>query len=473
MAFSSMSFLFGFLPLVILVTCLIPQKFHRARNLSLLLFSLVFYAWGGLRLLPVLLASCLFTWAGGLLLGPEKRRRKLWLFLSLGVQLGLLGYFKYTGFFLEGLKALGAELSVPAILLPAGLSFFCFQGMAYLVDVYRGHIPAEKNLGRLLLFQCFFPQLLQGPIVRYGDFAPQLEDREESVHEAVEGGVRFCFGLAKKLLLADPLGQVANAAFGAEGTLTVGLAWMGAIAYTLQLYLDFSGYTDMALGLGRSFGFHLPENFDYPYCAKSAGEFWRRWHRTLSFWFRDYVYIPLGGNRVSRGRQIGNLLAVWLLTGLWHGAAWTFVAWGFYYFLLLSGEKFLWGRGLQKLPAALQHLYALLLVTLGWVLFRAESLPEAGRMLTAMLGLAPGGLWSGEASYLLKQFRWEWIVAIPTVLPVKNVLRSKLEAKAAVGDKGAKALLFAGPKLLALLLLGLCAIRLLSSSFRSFLYFQF
>lgn len=408
MAFSSMAFLFGFLPTAVLCYFLIPARWRAGRSGALLLFSLLFYAWGGLRLLPALLWSCLVTWAGGLLLTVGRRRRRAVFRAAAALNLLPLVCFKYTAFLLENLNALGLELAVPELLLPAGISFFTFQALSYLADVYWGTIPPEGNFPRLALYMAFFPQLLQGPIVRYGDFGPLLADRRESVPEISAGAVRFCFGLAKKVLLADALGNAANAAFSAGDRLTVGLAWLGSIAYTLQLYFDFSGYTDMALGLGGVFGLPLPENFDYPYIARSATEFWRRWHITLSRWFRDYVYIPLGGNRCSRGRHLLNLLAVWLLTGLWHGAAWTFAAWGLYYAALLIGEKYLWGGALERLPAPLRHAYALVLINFGWVLFRAGSLGQAGEMIAAMLGAAPGGGWSGEAAYYLRQYAWEW-----------------------------------------------------------------
>lgn len=473
MAFSSLAFLFGFLPLTLLCYFLTPSRLRAGRNAVLLLLSLAFYCWGGLRLLPVLLASCVLNWGAALLAAPGRRRRRAAFAAALALNLGMLGYFKYTGFLLNNLNVLGLDVAVPAIVLPAGISFFTFQAIAYLADVYRGAIPAERSLPRLTLFMAFFPQVLQGPILRYGDFAPALTDRRETATDAADGAVRFCFGLAKKVLLADALGQIADGAFAAGGRLTVGLAWLGAVAYTLQLYFDFSGYTDMALGLGRVFGFRLPENFNYPYISRSASEFWRRWHQTLSFWFRDYVYIPLGGNRCSKGRQVFNLLAVWLLTGLWHGAAWNFVLWGLYYAALLMGEKFLWGRALDRLPAALRHLYALALITVGWVLFRAAGLGQVGEMLSAMFGLAPGGVWSGEAFYYLYQFRWELLAAIPAALPVKNWLQAKLAAGQARGSRSAAAVLALGPKALAFMLLGLSTVRLLSSTFRSFLYFQF
>ena len=473
MAFSSMAFLFAFLPLCLLCYFLIPARFRGGRNFVLLVFSLVFYAWGGLRLLPVLLVSCVLNWGAALLAAPGRKHRKAVFLAALVLNIGMLGYFKYTGFLLNNLQALGVDVTVPSIALPAGISFFTFQAVAYLTDVYRGTVPPERRPGRVALFMAFFPQLLQGPILRWDDFGPALTDRRETSAGAAEGATRFCFGLAKKVLLADALGRIADGAFAAGDRLTVGLAWLGAIAYTLQLYFDFSGYTDMAIGLGRVFGFRLPENFDYPYIAKSASEFWRRWHKTLSFWFRDYVYIPLGGNRCSRGRQVFNLLVVWMLTGLWHGSAWNFVLWGLYYALLLMGEKFLWGRALERLPAALRHVYALVLITVGWVLFRSASLGQVGEMVSAMFGAAPGGFWSGEAVYYLKQFRWELLIAIPAALPVKNWLRDRLSARREQGSRTASVALALGPKVLAFGLLGWSCVRLLSSTFRSFLYFQF
>ena len=473
MAFSSMTFLFGFLPAVLVVYFLLPARCRQGRNIVLLLFSLAFYAWGGIRLLPALLASCVLNWAGALLAAPGKPCRKAAYGIALALNIAMLGYFKYAGFLVTNLNALGADLMIPSIALPAGISFFTFQAIAYLTDVYRGTIPAERRLGRVTLFMAFFPQLLQGPILRYDSFAPSLTDRRETASDAADGAVRFCFGLAKKVLLADALGSIAGGAFSAGDRLTTSLAWLGAIAYTLQLYFDFSGYTDMAIGLGRVFGFSLPENFDYPYTARSASEFWRRWHRTLSFWFRDYVYIPLGGSRCSVPRQLLNLLAVWLLTGLWHGAAWNFVLWGLYYAILLMGEKFLWGKALECLPAAFRHAYALVLVTISWVLFRSSGLAQVGEMLSAMFGFAPGGVWSGETVYYLRQYGWELLVAIPAALPVKRWLQTALTERQSRGSRPAAVTLALAPKVLAAMLLAASVVRLLISTFRSFLYFQF
>lgn len=465
-----MVFLFGFLPAVLVCYFLLPARWRTGRNTVLLIFSLAFYCWGGVALLPALLVSCVGNWAAALWAVPGHRGRKAVYGVALAGNLLMLGYFKYTGFLLENLQALGLDVTVPSIALPAGISFFTFQAMAYLTDVYRGTIPAERSLPRLTLFMAFFPQLLQGPILRYGEFAPALTERRENSGDAAAGATRFCFGLAKKVLLADSLSVIADAAFSSGDRLTMSLAWLGGIAYTLQLYFDFSGYTDMAIGLGRIFGFRLPENFNYPYISKSASEFWRRWHMTLSFWFRDYVYIPLGGNRCSRGRQIFNLMAVWMLTGLWHGSAWNFVLWGLYYALLLMGEKFLWGKLLEKLPAAVRHVYALVLIIIGWVLFRSGSLAQVGQMVAAMFGAAPGGLWQPETAYYLHQFHWELLLAIPASLPVKQVLENWLAARK---GKAAQAVLILGPKVLAFGLLGWSVVRLLSSTFRSFLYFQF
>ena len=494
MAFSGITFLFGFLPACLLAYFLLPARFREGRNGLLLIFSLLFYAWGGLWLLPLFLAVCLGIWAGGLLLEPKGNGRgelaggagKSAVFLTLSpggrkrlfivltaLLTAVLAVFKYAGFLLDNLRLLGLDAPAPSIAIPAGVSFFVFQAMAYLADVYRGSVPAERRLSRLTLYMAFFPQLLQGPIVRYGDFGPLLAERRETAEEASAGAVRFCFGLAKKVLLADALGAVANGAYASGDRLSVSLAWMGSIAYSLQLYFDFSGYTDMALGLGRIFGLPLPENFNYPYIAQSAGEFWRRWHITLSRWFRDYVYIPLGGSRCSRGRQVRNLLAVWLLTGSWHGSAWTFVLWGLYYAAFLLGEKFLWGGGLGRLPRPLRHLYALLIINFGWVLFRAESLRQAGAVLSAMLGFAPGGLWSGESEYYLRQYAWEWLIALPAALPVKLWLEGALDGRGRSGGKWAGALLLWGPKLLAGALACLSIVRLLGSTTQTFLYFQF
>ena len=467
MAFSSMTFLFGFLPAVLVCYFLLPTRCRRGRNMVLLLFSLAFYAWGGVRLLPALLASCVLNWAGALLAAPGKRHRKAAYGCTLALNVTMLGYFKYTGFLVTNLNALGADLTVPAIALPAGISFFTFQAIAYLTDVYRGTIPAERSLGRVTLFMAFFPQLLQGPILRYGEFAPALTDRRETVSDAADGAVRFCFGLGKKVLLADALGQIANGAFAAGGRLTVSLAWLGAVAYTLQLYFDFSGYTDMAIGLGRVFGFSLPENFDYPYVSKSASEFWRRWHRTLSFWFRDYVYIPLGGSRCSVPRQLLNLLAVWLLTGLWHGAAWTFILWGLFFAVFLTAEKLWYGEALAQ-TRFLKHLYVLLLIAVSFVIFDAASVSDAFRTIGSLFGL--GGLPRSDvlARYYFDSYSGVFLVAIVGATP----LPAKIVRQFSEDGPGKKIMSVVEPVVL-LALLAIVTAYLVDGSFNPFLYFRF
>lgn len=455
MAFGSMAFLFGFLPAVLACYFLIPARRGRWRNGVLLAFSLIFYAWGGVGLLPVLAVSCVLSWAGGLLAAPGRPCRRGALVLLVAADVAILGYFKYTGFLVENLNALGLDLAAPAVALPAGISFFTFQAIAYVADVYRGTVPPERNLGKVALFTAFFPQLLQGPILRYGDFGPQMEDRRETAADAAAGATRFCFGLAKKVLLADMLGQVANGAFSAGSRLTTALAWLGAAAYTLQLYFDFSGYTDMAIGLGRVFGFRLPENFNYPYISGSVTEFWRRWHMTLSGWFRDYLYIPLGGSRRSLPRNILNLLIVWALTGFWHGADWNFLIWGLWYAAFLIGERYVWRGAFARLPAALRHVLTLLVVMLGWVWFRASGPKEA---LDYFAALFSGPLWSGEATYWLSELWPELLLGAILAAPVYPALKKRLGL---------------WNYFLALAVFGLAVSSLLAAGFNPFIYFRF
>lgn len=473
LVFSSMNFLFAFLPALLACYFLVPRRFRGARNGVLLVFSLAFYACGGPKLLGLMAASIAVNYLGGLCAAPGRRGRRAAMLLTVAANLALLGYFKYANFLMENLALAGLAVTVPNITLPIGVSFFTFQGMSYVLDVYRGDAPAERDPLRVALYIALFPQLVAGPIVRYTTVSHEIAERRETVEEAASGGVRFCFGLAKKMLLANALGQIADAAFGAGPLLTTSLAWLGALAYTGQIYFDFSGYSDMAIGLGRLLGFHFLENFNYPYISRSATEFWRRWHISLSSWFRDYVYIPLGGSRCGRWKQARNILVVWLLTGMWHGAAWNFILWGLYYAALLLGEKFLWGRITERLPGFLQHLYAMTLIVLGWTIFRAESLAAVGAMLSAMFGAAPGGLWSGETWYYLLEFRWELLLAIPAALPVKNWLQGALERREREGSRPASFALALAPRGMALGLFALSVLALLSSSFNPFIYFRF
>ncbi len=360
---------------------------------------------------------------------------------------------------------------MPQVTLPIGISFFTFQGLSYVLDVYRGQAEPQRNPFHVALYISLFPQLVSGPIVRYTTVAEEILTRRETVSDFSAGAVRFLFGLAKKMLLANQLGLMSDEIFAVRPEfLTVSLTWLGAIAYTGQIYFDFSGYSDMAIGLGHMFGFHFLENFNYPYISRSVTEFWRRWHISLSTWFRDYVYIPLGGNRCSPARHIRNILVVWALTGFWHGAAWTFLAWGLYYALLLLGEKYLWGRALKRLPSFLRHVYALVLILLGWVIFRAETLSYAGQFIAAMFGAAAGGWTDGRSLYYLLQFRWELLLAIPASLPLRDWTLKRLEVR----DTALSGLILTwGPKAAALGLFALSFLRLVSSSYNPFIYFRF
>ena len=381
MVFSSTVFLFLFLPLVLCIYYNPWLSGRRFRNVFLLLASLIFYAWGE----PVFVFLMIVSIAVAFLVGRHLRGagRKYWLGAGVAFHVGLLFIFKYLTFVLGQLGLLVGSLEGFAIALPIGISFFTFQLLSYLFDVYHGKAEAQTNILNLGLYVALFSQLIAGPIVRYDAIAAEITQRQENLTDFSEGMLRFIYGLAKKVLIANYMGQLADTIFAMDGSLSVGTAWLGAVAYTLQIYFDFSGYSDMAIGLGRMFGFHFAENFNYPYIAKSATEFWRRWHISLGSWFRDYVYIPLGGNRCSKLRWVLNLFAVWALTGIWHGANYTFLAWGLFYFVLLLVEKF------TRLPEKLgvfAHVYAMAAVMVGWVMFRSENLGAGLHYIGMMFG---------------------------------------------------------------------------------------
>ena len=457
MVFSSFSFLFLFLPVLLVLYYLQPARWRTGRNLALLLFSLFFYLCGGPKYLLLMLASILINYVSGLLV---EGGRKPALILSMAANLALLGYFKYAMFLMENLQALGLPVSVPTIALPVGISFFTFQGMSYVIDVYRGDTRADRSILGVALYISLFPQLVAGPIVRYTTVAWELGHRQERFDDFYAGAVRFCFGLAKKMLLANNLGMLADEAFSAAG-LSAGAAWLGALGYTGQIYFDFSGYSDMAIGLGRMFGFHFEENFNYPYLSQSVSEFWRRWHMSLSGWFRDYVYIPLGGSRCGRAKQVRNVLVVWMLTGIWHGAAWNFFLWGLYFALLLLGERFVWKGFLTRSPRAVRHVYAMVLIVLGWVLFRCESLSAVGSYLAAMAGFSEGA--AGQGIYFLKQYGFWLLAGAAASLPVRDWLKAKLPEQIQTWAMPAAALI----------LLGFGFLQLISSTFNPFIYYRF
>ena len=386
MLFSSLTFLSFFLPLFLLLYFLVPGI--KAKNGVLFVMSIFFYAWGEPVYVFLMLLILGINYFAAILIGSSLKRKKGWLILALCVDVLTLIFYKYAAFLIRSAEALaGIGLSAPDIVLPIGISFYMFQIIAYLVDVYRGKTPPLSDFVALGAFLAAFPQLIAGPIVRYTDIEKELTERKQSASDIEQGAMRFIVGLSKKVLIANRMAAVADALFAvAPDRLGFLGAWIAAFSYTLQIYYDFSGYSDMAIGLGRIMGFHYPENFDHPYAAKSIGDFWRRWHMTLTAFFREYVYIPLGGNRVSRFRWAGNMLFVWCLTGIWHGAGFNFICWGLYYGLLLLAERLLFPKFSEKHPF-FSHAATMILVTTGWILFRSDSLRNAYFMLKGMTGL--------------------------------------------------------------------------------------
>lgn len=465
MLFSSIPFLYYFLPLVLAVYFLTPARF---RNAVLLLASLIFYAWGEPKYVLLMLASILSGYGFGLLQERYRGQKgaKLVCGLSVAVSLSFLLYFKYADFFLENFNA-ATGLGVPLlrIALPIGISFYTFQIISYTVDVYRGE-PAQKNLIHLAAYVAMFPQLIAGPIVRYSDIAQQLEHRSHSTALAAEGVRRFLIGLGKKILIANQLGELCSV-FRASDEKSVLFYWLYAVAFALHIYFDFSGYSDMAIGLGKVFGFHFLENFNYPYISASITEFWRRWHISLGTWFRDYVYIPLGGNRVGRARQLLNILVVWMLTGFWHGAAWNFVVWGLMFAVLLIMEKLWLLKPLSKCRP-LAHLYVVFFVVISFVIFNAENMGQALSDIGGLFGAGGISLVSAEAVYCLRSFA---LVLILAVLGATPLLRNGLVRLSQYPTAG-KVLNALEPFTLFVLLLVMTGY-LVDGSFNPFLYFRF
>lgn len=405
MVFSSMLFLWIFLPLVLAAYYISPGKI---RNGILVFFSLLFYAWGEPLYVFLMLFSVAVNFTGGILIEKYQTRKKKILVATLIINLGLLGYFKYFGTLTEAITGLfsadGTGTTLFQVALPIGISFYTFQALSYVIDVYRGEVPAQHNFWHMLLYISFFPQLIAGPIVKYRDIAAQITGRKETIRKFAAGIMRFCWGLGKKVLLANSFARVVDEIFK-YGPYAVSrkALWLGAILYMMQIYYDFSGYSDMAIGLGKMFGFEFIKNFDYPYISKSVTEFWRRWHISLGTWFREYVYIPLGGNRVSKAKHIRNILIVWMLTGFWHGAAWNFMLWGLYYGLLLLAEKLFLAPKLEKLPAKAQQAYCFILVLFGWVLFFSPTLKDAFVYIGNMFGIGGSGFIDSTGLYYLAQ----------------------------------------------------------------------
>ena len=462
MLFSSIPFAFYFLPAVLALYFAVPFRF---KNAVLLVFSLVFYAWGEPGYLLLMAVSILLGWLFGLLIGKYRgtARARLFLVLSVAVSLGLLGWFKYADFAVNTLNALGLNLPLPHVALPIGISFYTFQILSYTIDVYRGDALPQRSLVDFGAYVSMFPQLIAGPIVRYSDVARQLKHRTHSLEKASLGVRRLLIGLGKKVLIANQLGQL-TVLFRESRQPSVLYVWIYAAAFALQIYFDFSGYSDMAIGLGKIFGFDLLENFNYPFISRSISEFWRRWHMSLGGWFRDYLYIPLGGNRVSRPRWALNLLVVWSLTGLWHGAAWNFVLWGLLFALLLALEKLWLGRLMEKLPGWLVRIPVLAVLLVSFVLFNADSLSQALSDTAGMFGLGGLPLTSADTLYHLRSYGPLLLLAMVGATPLPRNAVRRLE--------GSRVLPWLEPVALCALLLAVTAF-LVGGSFNPFLYFRF
>jgi len=467
MLFSSIPFLFYFLPCVLALYFIVPARW---RNAVLLLASLFFYAWGEPRFIVFMLVSIVQGYVFGRLVEKyqsDRSRARLCLTLSVVLSLGLLGYCKYADFFLSGFNALtGLSLPLLHVALPIGISFYTFQILSYVVDVYRGEVKAQRNFIDLAAYIAMFPQLIAGPIVRYADIAAQLEHRTHTLADAAAGARRFVLGLGKKVLLANVFFELITL-FKASDDRSVLFYWLYAAACVLNIYFDFSGYSDMAIGLGRIFGFRYLENFDYPYISASITEFWRRWHMSLGSWFRDYVYIPLGGNRVSRAKWLRNILVVWLLTGLWHGAAWNFVLWGLFFAVFLTAEKLWYGKALAK-TRVLKHVYVLLLVVVSFVLFDAGSVREAVATIGALFGAADVSAVNTISLYYLRSFAVVFLIGIVGATPLPKRAVERLAAT----RTGAAVIDVLEPLVLAAVL-AVSTGYLVDGSFNPFLYFRF
>jgi alginate O-acetyltransferase complex protein AlgI len=482
MVFSSIIFLFFFLPIVLLVYALAGKNY---RNLTLLLVSLLFYAWGEGVYLLVMLASILFNYLCGILMFRRGEKPSVAV-LVVGVvaNLSLLGFFKYANFFVDNINVVLlwgglAPLTLNPVHLPIGISFFTFQAISYVIDSYRKEVAPQKNFVNLGLYIALFPQLIAGPIVRYHDIVKEIYSRKVNVQIFASGARRFLFGLSKKVLLANPLAAVADTIFTLPaGEVSTPVAWLGALCYTLQIYFDFSGYSDMAIGLGKMFGFHFLENFNYPYISRSIREFWRRWHISLSSWLRDYLYIPLGGNRKGELRTYCNLLIVFTLCGFWHGASWTFVCWGLYHGLFLAVERTRLGGWLDNLWLPVQHFWTLLVVIVGWIFFRCETLGQAFVYLSTMFGFS-GAEYKNQALLVLFPLKAqvEVIVACLIALPVYPMMKEFFHRARQKG--GVKTVFFldisvhCGRLVVQLILCYFALISLAAGAYNPFIYFRF
>jgi alginate O-acetyltransferase complex protein AlgI len=471
MVFASLLFIAIFLPAVLIMYFVAPKKL---RNLVLFLTSLVFYAWGEPIYIVLMIFSTFFDFTAGILIDKFKRQNKMFaakcvLFTAMFMNLLFLCFFKYTDFFIRTINSIfGLQIPMLNLPLPIGISFYTFHTMSYTIDVYRGDAAVQKNIISFGTYITMFPQLIAGPIIRYKTISDQIDGRKENVSQFADGVKMFSIGMAKKVILANNIGLLWSQVQGLmPAEVSVVTAWIGIIAFTFQIYFDFSGYSDMAIGLGKMFGFEFLRNFEYPYIARSITEFWRRWHISLSTWFREYVYIPLGGNRTGKLKQYRNLLIVWFLTGLWHGASWNYVLWGLYFFVILVMEKAFMLKLLEKLPKFFQHSYAIILIILGWVLFSFENLPAGWVFLQKMFGVGAGtGFIDGQALYFLSNYGLILAICIVASTPILANLWQKLHEKR---DKIAEVLI----PILSVAALFVSIAYLVDGTYNPFIYFKF
>lgn len=472
MVFSNLFFIYLFLPLNLILYYAVPNKTWK--NVVLLLFSLFFYSWGEpvWVFLLMLTAFLDYTWAKCIEyfhLTGQQRRKKIALIASLVFDLGMLGVFKYSGFVVENINLLiGLSLPVPKIALPIGISFYTFQTISYVLDVYRGQVAAQKRYYKYLMYLSSYHQLVAGPIVRYSDVAAEIENRTVSAQDFSEGITRFCLGLTKKVVVANVAGSLAGNYLDADlASLSVAGAWFGVLLYTLQIYYDFSAYSDMAIGLGRMFGFHYHQNFNYPYIAKSVTEFWRRWHISLSSFFRDYVYIPLGG---KYRHQIFNICVVWFLTGLWHGASCNFILWGVFYGALLIVEKLGLLKVLEKIPSVFSHFYLMFLTLIGWTIFYTTDLGKLGGYFGVMFGLSGNALSDPQLSITFMNNLFWLIAAVLFCMPITQLVKRWAQAQRSEGVRAGISIVNA---IMNVMLLFVCTAMLVGDSYNPFLYFRF
>ncbi|MGP4060945.1 MBOAT family O-acyltransferase [Halobacillus sp. H74] len=470
MVFSNLVFLFCFLPIILMAYFISPKPI---KNIILLIASLFFYAWGEPVYIFLMLFSIHMNYFLGRMIGKDTARKKAYLALAIIGNVAILGYFKYADFFITNVNRLfNTSLELTELPLPIGISFFTFQAMSYVIDVYRKQVEPQKNLISLALYISFFPQLVAGPIVRYNTINEQLMKRKVTLDKFSDGVRRFIIGLAKKVLLANAFGEVADGVFtSSTDDLSLATAWIGILAYTLQIYFDFSGYSDMAIGLGKMFGFDFLENFNFPYISLNVTEFWKRWHISLGAWFRDYVYIPLGGNRKGGAKTIRNLLIVWTITGFWHGASWTFMAWGFYYGVLITLERLGGANLLSKLWRPFQHLYLLLIVMIGWVFFRADDFTYSLSYLERMFGMGINGLMDSQSYIYLNDYWYIFALGILFSMPVLPYLKKKTSS---IQKKKPFQVTFPWMSTAFYMLLMIASmIQLVNSTYNPFIYFRF